>query len=293
MATPLYDALVAKVRDWSNRPESSTIPTSVIEDCLRYGADDIYRELRIPPLEYTRTYTVSAADNNAIIPNEVDRYTVIPIPSDMTTFISLRPLAGDGGRDSPYVFNQVTDVRTFLDPYAEQYSCVRYMWRQDQLWMSPQQEIGTQLEIYYYRRLPALNATFTVTSANWINSLPLASQPFLEADSTTDTFLWLVNALIAFDTEAEADAYILLNGGVKSSVELGGKEAPNWLRDSNERLLIWASLRHVGAYLEDDKMEAKYEKKVTEDLFKLNKEEKFRRASGGNVQMNLNANGMI
>jgi len=288
MPTPLYDALVAKVRDWANRPESSTIPTSVIEDCLRYGADDLYRDLRIPPLEYSRTYTVGASDNGTN-----DRYTVIPIPSDMTAFIALRPLDSNGGRDSPYVFNQVTDVRTFLDPYAEQYSCVRYMWRQNEIWMSPQQKEGVQLEIYYYRRLPALNATFTVNADNWIDGLPVANQPFLEVDLTTNTFLWLVNSIIAFDTEAEADSYILLNGGVKSSVELGGKEAANWLRDSNERLLIWAALKHVGAYLEDDKMEAKYEKKVTDDVFKLNKEEKFRRASGGNVQMSINGGGLI
>jgi hypothetical protein len=288
MATPLYDALVDKVRDWSNRPEAATIPDAIVEDCLRYGADDLYRELRIPPLEFSRTYTVGASDNNAN-----DRYTVIPIPSDMTAFIMLRPMDSDGGRDSPYVFNQVTDVRTFLDKWAEQYSCVRYMWRKDEIWISPQQAEGVQLEIYYYRRLPALDATFTVVASNWVDGFPLAEQEFLEADATTSTFLWLVDLIYAFDTEAEADAYILLNGGTKTSVELGGKEAPNWMRDSNERLLIWASLKHIGAYLEDDKMEAKYEKKVANDIFRLNNEEKFRRASGGNVQVNINSGGLI
>jgi len=288
MPTPLYDALVAKVRDWSNRPEAATIPDSVIRDCLKYGADDIYRDLRIPPLEFTRTYTVGASDNNAN-----DRYTVIPIPSDMTQFVSLRPLDASGGRDSPYLFNQVTDVRTFLDPWAEQYSCARYMWREDEIWISPQQPVGTQLEIYYYRRLPVLDATFTVVASNWLDGLLLADQPFLEADASTSTFLWIVSGLHAFDTEAEADAYIALNGGTKANVELGGKEAPNWLRDSNERMLVWAALKHVGAYLPDDAMEAKFEKKVSEDIARLNREEKFRRASGGNVQINVNTGGMI
>jgi len=37
MATPRYDALVAKVRDWSNKPEVNTIPDSVIQDCLSYS----------------------------------------------------------------------------------------------------------------------------------------------------------------------------------------------------------------------------------------------------------------
>jgi hypothetical protein len=40
-------------------------------------------------------------------------------------------------------------------------------------------------------------------------------------------------------------------------------------------------------------MEARYEKKFLEDIFSLNKEEKFRRASGGNVAINVNTNGLI
>ena len=91
MSTPLYNALVAKVRDWANRPETSTVPSEVIKDCIRYGADDLYRWLRIPPLEFSRTYTVGTADNNSN-----DRYTVIPIPSDMAQFVMLRPLDKDG-----------------------------------------------------------------------------------------------------------------------------------------------------------------------------------------------------
>ena len=63
MPTPRYDALVDKVRDWSNKPEVNTIPNSVIQDCLGYSADECYRTLRIPPLEATVTYTVESTDN--------------------------------------------------------------------------------------------------------------------------------------------------------------------------------------------------------------------------------------
>ena len=87
MATPLYDALLVKIRDWSNKPEVATIPASVLGDCLTYGADDCYRYLRIPPLEQTLTYTVTSADN----PENSD-YTKIPIPADLTEFIYLRNL---------------------------------------------------------------------------------------------------------------------------------------------------------------------------------------------------------
>jgi hypothetical protein len=40
-------------------------------------------------------------------------------------------------------------------------------------------------------------------------------------------------------------------------------------------------------------MELRYEKKFTENVFSLNKEEKWRRASGGNVQVNFNTQGLI
>jgi len=288
MATPLYDALVAKVRDWSNRPESATIPSEIIEDCIRYGADDLYQRLRIPPLEFARTYTVSDTDNNAN-----DRFTVIPIPSDMAQFVMLRPLDKTGGRDSPYLFNHVTDVRSFLDPWQEHYSGGRYMWRENEIWIWPKQEPGVQLEIYYYRRLPAMNATFTVSANNWINGALLASQPFLEASVSSGTYLWIVDSIYAFDTELEADDWITVHGGTKAQVQLLGKEAPNWMRDSNERLLIWSSLKHIGAYLDDDKMEARYEKKVNDEVARINNEEVMRRAKGGNVQMSVNTGNMI
>jgi hypothetical protein len=40
-------------------------------------------------------------------------------------------------------------------------------------------------------------------------------------------------------------------------------------------------------------MEQRYQMKFTENIFSLNKEEKWRRASGGNVQTNFNTGGLI
>jgi len=72
-----------------------------------------------------------------------------------------------------------------------------------------------------------------------------------------------------------------------------GNEVSNWLRDNNERLVLWGGLKELGAYLFDSAMEQRYEKRFNETLFSLNKEEKWRRASGGNVQVNFNTNGLI
>jgi hypothetical protein len=80
MSTPLYDALVAKVRDWSNR-DTESLPDSIIKDSLEYAAETAYRELRVQGMESTYTFTATAAGNT------------FDIPSDLNEFISLRQIA--------------------------------------------------------------------------------------------------------------------------------------------------------------------------------------------------------
>ena len=304
MATPRYDALVDKVRDWSNKPEVNTIPDSVIEDCLTYSADECYRVLRIPPLETTITYVVDSADNvgdnSAGLPYG-NAYTSFDIPEDLIQFIYVRTLAQDniGTSYSTYpsnvskVFNEVTDSRTFFDLYSEKYSVYNWMWKDGKVFIHPQLAVGAEVEISYYRRLPALNATYSVIPVNYLISLSDALQPYLTLTGVnTDTPLYFstsAGVTKCFITYAEAAAY---NPTVTTKYYIG-KEVSNWLRDENERLLIWGALYNLGSYLFDEKMEQRYEKKFNENVFSLNKEEKWRRASGGNVQVNFNTNGLI
>lgn len=304
MATPRYDALVDKVRDWSNKPEVNTIPDSVIQDCLGYSADECYRTLRIPPLETTVTYTVESADNygdnSAGLPYG-NAYTSFDIPEDLIQFIYVRTLAQDniGTSYSTFpsnvskVFNEVTDSRTFFDLYSEKYSVYNWMWKDGKIFIHPQLGVGAVVEISYYRRLPALDATYTVTPINYLIGLSDANQPFLALTGVnTDTALYFSTAnsvMRCFATLAEAQAY---NPTVTTKYYIG-KEVSNWLRDENERLLIWGALYNLGSYLFDEKMEMRYEKKFSENVFSLNKEEKWRRASGGNVQVNFNTQGLI
>mgnify|MGYP000306300787 FL=1 len=78
------------------------------------------------------------------------------------------------------VFNEVSDSRTFLDVYSEHYSSYRFMWLNDQIKISPQLEEGVVLEIAYYRRLPDLNATYSVVPVNYIVGIAGSDQPYLE-----------------------------------------------------------------------------------------------------------------
>ena len=289
MATPLYDALVAKVRDWSNKPEVNTIPTSVIQDCLKYSADECYRLLRIPPLEETVTYTVGSTDNTGI-QNDVLSYTSFPIPEDLTQFIYLRTLESETNEST--VFDEITDKRTFFNQYAETYSANYWMWQDGKLFIKPQLPVGTQLEIHYYKRLPSLNATYTVLPINYLIGLSDADQPYLElvVSGGTNLYFSTANSVTkCFSTYAQADVYAT---PVTTKMYVG-KEVSNWLRDQNERLLIWGGLYNLGAYLVDDIMEKRYQVKFLENIESLNKEEKWRRSLGGNVQINVNTGGLI
>lgn len=291
MATPLYDALVAKVRDWSNKPDVNTIPNSVIEDCLSYSADECYRLLRIPPLEETVTYTVGSTDNVGE-PNAGGylAYTSFEIPEDLTQFIYVRTI--DSTTQQTIMFNEVTDKRTFFDPTAETYSDIYWMWQDGKIFVKPQQKVGTKIEVHYYKRLPSLNATYSVIPINYLIGLTDEEQPYLDlvVSGGTNLYFSTANSVTkCFLSFAEASAYAT----PVTTKMYTGKEVTNWLRDQNERLLIWGALYNLAAYLVDDAMEKRYQLKFIENIESLNREEKWRRSLGGNVQINVNTGGLI
>jgi len=220
----------------------------------------------------------------------------LEVPEDLTEFVYLRKLEGADKQQTDQMYNQVTDIRTFMDNYAENYSRYRYTWKDLQILIHPKLAIGDIVELNYYRRLPQLNALYSVIPANWNPAYADNEQPYLEEVPSGGTTLYKSgNApnTAVFLSEAEADAWAVLHGGTTTSVMFIGKEAWNWLRDAHEKMVVFAALRHIGAYLDNEAMEARYEKKTLEQLQMLNKEEKFRRAKGGNVQINVNTNGMI
>jgi hypothetical protein len=295
MATPLFDALVTKVRDYSNKPEANTIPNSVIKDCLKYSADECYRLLRIPPLEVTTTYTITSSDNSDTTAGSPGAYSSIYVPDDLTQFIYVRTMPTTNG-SVPYqpfpantsiVFHEVTDSRTFFDPTAEKYSVYNFMWKGNKAYFHPQLAEGTVLEICYYRRLPALNATYDVVSYNYLQGLADNLQPYLAVGTGTDTPLYFAGG-IPYDTYTEAASH-----GTVTTSYWTGKEVDNWLRDQNERVLMEGSLMYLGGYLFDKDMESRYSTRFNASIQSLNTEERKRRSSGGNIQMNINGGGLI
>jgi len=235
MSTPKYDALVAKVRDWANR-DSTVLSDAIVSDFIDYSADLCYRELRIPPLEYTYQYpaiTVAGEDS-------------LQLPPDVTEIImfNVKDTAGKS-----LVFDQKMDLRSFTDKYTTKGDGT-FTRKGQNLDFYPAAAVGDVYELHYYRRLFDMDSTYVVNANN------------VAAGNTT------VSA-----------------SGVSGAVQISGvwyigNEVYNWLRDDNERMLLWGALHHAFEYLGSDDQAAKYLNKQMQAIDELNREEKKRRVSG-------------
>jgi hypothetical protein len=288
MPTPNYDALVAKIRNWANKRDAATVDNETVADCIKFGADDIHRDLRIPQLEFTNLIVVESSFNTT------PGLTNIPVPEDLIEFIWLAKLKLDGSVD--FTYDNLPDIRTFLNPNAENYSAQRYCWTGLNFMIKPQLTVGERIQLHYYRRLPKMDALYAVTPENYSFEFDFDDQPLLELVALNGTNMFQVlggTTDAIFSTSAEANAYLVTNGGAVVTRMYIGREAWNWLRDANEKIILWATLRHIGSFLDLNDMEARYEARLGNEIEKLNREEKMRKVKGGNIQMNVNANGMI
>ena len=241
MSTPLYDALVTKVRSWVNR-DSNILTDSLVADYLDYSADLCYRKLRIPPLEHT--YTYSAVDSSGV------GETSLTLPTNLSEIIQIRKIDSDG---NSYVFDEKLSLLSMQD---DDYNHLQesYARKGPAVIFYPAAKLGDVYEIHYYRRLTDLNARYFVNQANIDAELATAS--------TVD-----IQGSVEFP--ASSGNYYL------------GAEVPNWLRDSNERVLLWGAIAHAFDYVGEDERSAKYAAQQLQGIQELNQEEIQRKARGG------------
>ena len=289
-----YTELVALVRSWCNRDEE-VVSDAIIQDALKYAADKAYRTLRVPPLENVAIY-----ESSLLVPattgttGSQSSKTEIQLPYDLTEFIQIKELDANGL--TIRVFNEKLDIRTFNDNTAEKYAGNNYWARErNVLYLTPgfgysnQGGNASTIELYYYRRLPALNATYAVTVLNYnVGFLTVSSQGTSGAAQ-----LWFNSntGTTAYATQAEATAASA--GGTVTSVYYVGNTTPNWLRDENQRVLLFGALAEVFAYVQEDDQAAKYGAMFRQEIAELNDEDAKRNASGGNLQINFNGRGLI
>jgi len=289
-----YNELVALVRNWCNRDEE-VVSDTIIQDALRYAADKAYRILRVPPLEnvaiYEKALLQSATTGTTgFQPSK----TEIQLPYDLIQFIQIKELDSNGL--TIRVFNEKLDIRTFNDNTSEKYSGNNYWARErNVVYLSPGFEYSNQgsdantIELYYYRRLPALNATYAVTVLNYnVGFLTVSSQgvtgaaPLYFNSNTGST---------AYATSAAAQAAD--PAGTVTTTYYVGNTTPNWLRDENERVLLYGALAEIFTYVQEDDQAAKYLALFKNEITELNDEDAKRNASGGNLQVNFNGRGLI
>lgn len=306
-----HNEFIDLVRDWTNR-DSSALSDSVIESCLRYAADEAYKLAKIPPLEFTTFFlvtedgalpTISGSRFSNVQPalyvkaNDALNYASVPLPSDTTSFIYLRNVGKsmvDGNGDllldtagNPFVesrvggtvFNEKTDIRTFLDPRAEVKQENIWSRKGDHVLVAGDLQVGDIVEMHYYRRLQSLNS---------MAPLPL-DLTLAEAQGDTDNYE--VIEQVAYDalTSYEKAVFTEISGSyVKSKNEL-----PNWFRDENERVILFGALFRAFDYLLEDAAAAKYQQRFYTAIEELNAEEKRRHSSGGNIAINFNGRGLL
>ena len=167
-----YNEMIALIISWSNKdPEVFSIEGSPsaytrmnagrIPDFLQYAADKAYRTLRVPSLEFSRIFDVVDSDVQEDPVNTSGTTINMPVPQDMTEVMHIRNVT------QGFVYNEKIDMRTFFDRYAEKDS-VNFWTRQGNVFkISGRTTPGDEIEIHYYRRLPAMDATYNVVAATY------------------------------------------------------------------------------------------------------------------------------
>lgn len=285
-----HSEFITLVREWANR-DSEVLSDAIISNCLNYAADKTYRYLRIVPLEAIVTYdsaALTAATTAAT--TFTDSKTELKVPADLIEFIQIREV--DANNNTTRVFNQKVDIRTFNDSMTQMLDS--YWSRQaDTIMLAPgfgqQGSMGNPvaIELYYYKRLPAIDATYTVTAANYSGGL--LDQSTQGTTGASPLYLVTLSGVTtAYDTFSAASAV-----GTPLTVYFVGKEVAHWLRDENERLLLMGGLAEVFYFLQEEDQAQKYNALFMQEIKDLNDEDKKRNAKGGNVQVNYTAGGLI
>ena len=272
------------IRDWANR-DVSVLSNSVVARCFEYGADKAYRTLRVPPLEITRLYDVNGTQDEmdsagvtGITPDIGPSAFLgggavlsIKAPSDLIEVIFIRN-ADVLSKNPGIVYNEKVDVRTFNDGYGRTKSFNFYTQIGNEIKLHGSFKRGDVVELHYYRRLPALNATYSGTYINWKAGLGT-----LDIGGVATTY-----SAAADKTESSFDTRL-----ATSAAYWVGSEASHWLRDENERIILFGALLEVFIYLNDNEEIQKYQMLFEQELEELNKEEMTRKTKGSNLAMSF------
>jgi len=177
------------------------------------------------------------------------------------------------------VYDNRADYRTFVSDCSNKYSL--YLWTRqgDKIVVNPAFKKGDAFELYYFSNGTDLGTEYAVTSANFQNG-------FLEtSDSVSGTALYFETSstpVVGEDVPSNNQG-----GSYTNAFYFKGKEQPHFLRDNQERLLIYGALSFINDYLGETNESTKYETKAAQLIQRLLNEEVYKESSGGNVRINF------
>ena len=281
MATT-YTQMVDKVLSWSNR-DIEVLPYATIKDFINFAVDDAYRMLRVPPLEHVAEY-------DAVTPIEVkdarsSGVSELVIPGDLIEFIQLRKKTGIPF--APYnIYTAKSDIRSFFDPYVDKYDNFYYTRQQNSLFVYPPFQDSDVFELYYYRRLPEIDARYGGIGLNSLRNNVGGFRNFYYGTTKANLMQIVMDSegSDVFTKDPELEGTIHQYSDSDFSI---GKLAPNWLRDENEKIILYGALGQAFDYLNEVETAQKYMQRFREEIEELNREDKMRMTRGGNIQQHF------
>ena len=260
MAT--YIEMVDMILDWSNR-DREVLSYKNIAKFLDYAADNIYRDLRIAPLEYVSSYTISGLDSER-------RYNQLTVPSDAIEFIQLRK-EDRNSLTGWTVYADKPDIRSFNQDYIFKSTEPYYARERNQFFVYPDLQNEDRFELLYYRRLADVDARYPIDSDT------AATRVDTDSDSIAMARLYNPNTIV-IDYWGQNDS-----DGTAGKRAMGAPVS-NWLRDENEKLLLFGALAEAFTYLDDVEMAQKYAARFSAEMENLNDEDMMRKYKGGHIQ---------
>ena len=301
MAT--YTELAGYVSDWANR-DLTVLNYDTIRQCIKYAHDECYRTLRIAPLEVTRTGTIAQR-------NVDDGFLVVN--SDLVEFIQLRKLSTNDATNyspfnKPYIVAEAhSDARSFRGDSVTLYSDYAFYREGTEIYIYPQFKVGEEWQMYYYRRLPEANERFDIDEVlleRDVNGELIVDEDGNIERKNFDRYFELDTAIDADDRAADTSipdtgmtaaqlgltiTYPVPNpdGEYDADDTFTGVLKTQWLRDENEKALLFGALYQAFDYLDEPEQTGKYRGKFEQEIHKLNQEDMMRMNSGGNVNINF------
>ena len=264
-----YTRFVDLIHDYTNR-DANVLPNALIKNFVDFASDDIYRKLRIPPLEATYTYDAVT---------EATRF--IEIPGDLIEFIQLRRVDADG--EVIAVYNARSDIRSFYIDNMTKYDGNYYTRENNQLVVYPDLAVGDIVQLHYYKRLPSVYARFAITADNISRGLVYfeASQAAVEAAITS------AEGAEAFVNDPDLQSQIEYASGSDPDIPAGwycGTLAGNWLRDENLKMILYGTQAEAYVFLKDVEKATAFFQLRDQEIEENNMEARLRAVRGGVAQ---------